>query len=74
MSPLILGHWQQHHEKILQSHLEKMGTVVEFGLSNLKIMSLFRLFVTVRRSLGDESLEESRVPWLVGADKAQHCP
>jgi 2-polyprenyl-6-methoxyphenol hydroxylase-like FAD-dependent oxidoreductase len=64
---------QQHHEKILRSHLEKMGTVVEFG-SELKGFEQFEDHVTVqivRRSHGEESLEETQVPWLVGTDGAR---
>ena len=63
---------QQHHEKILRSHLEKLGTVVEFG-SELKRFEQFEDHVTVqivRRSHGEESLEETQVPWLVGTDGA----
>ena len=63
---------QQYHEKILRSHLEKMGTVVEFG-SELKGFEQCEDHVTVRivhRSHGEESLEETQVPWLVGADGA----
>jgi 2-polyprenyl-6-methoxyphenol hydroxylase-like FAD-dependent oxidoreductase len=63
---------QQHHEMILRSHLEKMGTVVEFG-SELKGFEQFEDHVKVqivRRSHGEESLEETQVPWLVGADGA----
>ena len=61
---------QQYHERILRSHLEKMGTVVEFG-SELKGFEQFEDHVTVqivRRSDGEESLEETQVPWLVGTD------
>ena len=66
---------QNHHEKILRSHLEKMGTVVEFG-SELKGFEQFEDHVTVqivRRSpaSGEESLEETQVPWLVGTDGAR---
>jgi 2-polyprenyl-6-methoxyphenol hydroxylase-like FAD-dependent oxidoreductase len=66
---------QNHHEKILRSHLEKMGTVVEFG-SELKGFEQFEDHVTVqivRRShaSGEESLEETKVPWLVGTDGAR---
>ena len=64
---------QQHHEKILRSHLENMGTVVEFG-SELKGFEQFEDHVTVqivRRSHGEESLEEIQVPWLVGTDGAR---
>ena len=63
---------QQYHEKILRSHLEEMGTVVEFG-SELKGFEQFEDHVTVqivRRSHGEESLEEIEVPWLVGTDGA----
>ena len=63
---------QQYHEKILRSHLEKMGTVVEFG-SELKGFEQFEDHVTVQivhRSHGEESLEEIAVPWLVGTDGA----
>ena len=69
---MMLG--QQHHEKILRSYLEKMGTVVEFG-SELKGFEQFEDHVTVQivhhRSHGEESLEETRVPWLVGTDGAR---
>ena len=64
---------QNHHEKILRSHLEKMGTVVEFG-SELKGFEQFEDHVVVqivRRSHGEESLEEYQVPWLVGTDGAR---
>ena len=47
-----------------------MGTVVEFG-SELKGFEQFEDHVTVwivRRSRGEESLEETQVPWLVGTD------
>ena len=63
---------QQYQEKILRSHLERMGTVVEFG-SELKGFEQFEDHVTVqivRRSNGEESLEEAQVPWLVGTDGA----
>ena len=49
-----------------------MGTVVEFG-SELKGFEQFEDHVTVqivRRSNGEETLEETQVPWLVGADGA----
>ena len=64
---------QHHHEKILRSHLEKLGTVVEFG-SELKGFEQFEDHVTVqivRRSHGEESLEETQVPWMVGTDGAR---
>ena len=64
---------QHYHEKILRSHLEKMGTVVEFS-SELKGFEQFEDHVTVqivRRSRGEESLEETQVPWLVGTDGAR---
>ena len=64
---------QHHHEKILRSHLEKLGTTVEFG-SELKGFEQFEDRVTVqivRRSHGEESLEEIEVPWLVGTDGAR---
>ena len=64
---------QQYHEKILRSHLEEMGTIVEFG-SELKGFEQFEDYVTVqivRRSDGEESLEEIDVPWLVGTDGAR---
>jgi 2-polyprenyl-6-methoxyphenol hydroxylase-like FAD-dependent oxidoreductase len=63
---------QQYHEEILRSHLEKMDTVVEFG-SELKGFEQFEDHITVQivhRSNGEESLEETQVPWLVGADGA----
>ena len=63
---------QQYHEKILRSHLEKLGTVVEFG-SELRGFEQFEDHVTVqivRRSHGEESLEETQVPWMVGTDGA----
>lgn len=63
---------QNYHEKILRAHLEKMGTVVEFG-SELKGFEQFEDYVTVqiiRRSHGEESLEETQVPWLIGTDGA----
>ena len=49
-----------------------MGTVVEFG-SELKGFEQFEDHVAVQivhRSHGEESLEETQVPWLVGADGA----
>ena len=61
---------QYYHEKILRSHLEKLGTVVEFG-SELKGFEQFEDHVTVqiiRHSDGEESLEETDVPWLIGTD------
>ena len=61
---------QHYHEKILRSHLEEMGTVVEIG-SELKGFEQFEDHVTVqivRRSNGEESLEKTQVPWLVGTD------
>ena len=70
-NPLMLG--QNYHEKILRSHLEKMGTVVEFG-SELIGFEQYEDHVTVqivRRSHGEESLEETQVPWLVGTDGAR---
>jgi hypothetical protein len=56
---------QHYHEKILRSHLEKMGTVVEFG-SELKGFEQFEDHVTVqivRRSHGEESSEETQAHW-----------
>ena len=67
---MILG--QNYHEKILRSHLEKMGTVVEFG-SELTGFEQSEDHVTVKivhRLHGEESVEESQVPWLVGTDGA----
>ena len=67
---VMLG--QNYHEKILRSHLEKMGTVVEFG-SELRGFEQFEDHVTVRivrHSDGEESVEETQVPWLVGTDGA----
>ena len=64
---------QHYHEKILRSHLEKMGTLVEFG-SELKGFQQFEDHVTVqivRRSQGEETLEETQVSWLVGTDGAR---
>ena len=61
---------QQHHEKTLRSHLEKMGTVVEFG-SELKGFEDHVTVQIVRRSHGEESLEETQVPWMVGTDGAR---
>ena len=49
-----------------------MGTVVEFG-SELKGFEQFEDYVAVqivRRSHGEESFEETQVPWLVGTDGA----
>ena len=49
-----------------------MGTTVELG-SELKGFEQFKDHVTVRivRHLdGEESLEETQVPWLIGADGA----
>ena len=66
----LLG--QNHQERILRSHLEKMGTVVEFG-SELKGFKQSEDHVTVqiiRRSNGEESMEETQVPWLIGTDGA----
>ena len=63
---------QSGHEKILRTHLEKMGTVVEFG-SELKGFEQLKDHVTVqiiRRLDGKESVEETQVPWLIGADGA----
>jgi 2-polyprenyl-6-methoxyphenol hydroxylase-like FAD-dependent oxidoreductase len=64
---------QHYHEKILRTHLEKMGTVVEFG-SELKGFEQFDDHVIVqivrRGTNGEESLEETQVPWLVGTDGA----
>ena len=70
-NPVMVG--QHHHEKILRSHLEKLGTVVEFG-SELKAFEQCEDHVTVQivhRSHGEESLEETQVPWLVGTDGAR---
>ena len=64
---------QHYHEKILRSHLEKLGTVVDFG-SELKGFEQFEDHVTVqiiRRSHGEESLEEIEVSWLIGTDGAR---
>jgi 2-polyprenyl-6-methoxyphenol hydroxylase-like FAD-dependent oxidoreductase len=64
---------QHYHEKILRSQLEKMGTVVEFG-SELRGLEQFEDHVAVqivRRSHGEESLEETQIPWLVGTDGAR---
>ena len=64
---------QHYHEKILRSHLEKMGTAVEFG-SELKGFEQFEDYVTAQivcRSDGKESLEETQVPWLIGTDGAR---
>ena len=49
-----------------------MGTVVEFG-SELKGFKQSEDHVTVqiiRRSNGEESMEETQVPWLIGTDGA----
>ena len=49
-----------------------MGTVVEFG-SELRGFEQFENHVTVqivRRLHGEESVEETQVPWLVGTDGA----
>jgi hypothetical protein len=49
-----------------------MGTVVEFG-SELRGFQQFEDYVTVqivRRFNGEESVEETQVPWLVGTDGA----
>lgn len=49
-----------------------MGTVVEFG-SELKGFQQFEDYVAVqiiRRFNGEESVEETQVPWLVGTDGA----
>ena len=67
---LVLG--QNHQERILRSHLEKLGTAVEFG-SELKGFKQSEDHVTVqiiRRSNGEESMEETQVPWLIGTDGA----
>ena len=64
---------QHYHEKILRSHLEKLGTVVEFG-SELKGFEQFEDHVTVQivhRSNGEELLEETKVSWMVGTDGAR---
>ena len=69
--PIMLG--QHYHEKILRSHLEKMGTVIEFG-SELKGFEQFEDHVSVqivRRSHGEVSLEENQVSWLIGTDGAR---
>ena len=63
---------QNHQEKILRSHLEKMGTMVEYG-SELKGFEQFEDHVAVQivhRSNGEESVEETQVPWLIGTDGA----
>ena len=63
---------QNHQERILRSHLEMMGTVVEFG-SELKGFEQFEDYVTVqiiRRFNEEESVEETQVSWLVGTDGA----
>ena len=64
---------QQHHEKILRSHLEKMGTVIEFGseLKGFVQVDEHVIVQIVRRSHGEETLEETQVPWLVGTDGAR---
>jgi FAD binding domain len=67
---ILLG--QNHHERILRSHLEKMGTVVEFG-SELTEFEQSEDHVTVKivhHLHGEESMEETQVPWLVGTDGA----
>jgi 2-polyprenyl-6-methoxyphenol hydroxylase-like FAD-dependent oxidoreductase len=51
-----------------------MGTLVELG-SEMKGFEQFQvedhvIVQTVRRSHGEESLEETQVPWLVGTDGA----
>ena len=49
-----------------------MGTMVEFG-SELKGFKQSEDHVTaqiIRRSNGEESIEETQVPWLIGTDGA----
>jgi 2-polyprenyl-6-methoxyphenol hydroxylase-like FAD-dependent oxidoreductase len=46
-----------------------MGTMVEFG-SELKGFKQFEDYVTVQIAHGEESVEETQVPWLVGTDGA----
>jgi hypothetical protein len=61
-NPILLG--QNYQEKILRSHLEEMGTVVEFG-SELRGFQQSEDHVTVqivRRLHGEELAEESQVP------------
>jgi 2-polyprenyl-6-methoxyphenol hydroxylase-like FAD-dependent oxidoreductase len=63
---------QNYHEKILRSHLEKMGTTVEFG-SELRKFEQFEDYIIVQivhRIHGEELVEETQVPWLVGTDGA----
>ncbi|KAF8806911.1 hypothetical protein BYT27DRAFT_7161509 [Phlegmacium glaucopus] len=67
---VMLG--QHHHERIFRSYLEKLGTMVEFG-SELRGFEQFEDHVTVkivRRLHGEESVEETQVPWLIGTDGA----
>jgi 2-polyprenyl-6-methoxyphenol hydroxylase-like FAD-dependent oxidoreductase len=62
---------QQHHEKKSSITFKKMGTAVEFG-SELKGFEQFEdhiIVQIVRRSHAEESLEETRVPLLVGTDR-----
>jgi 2-polyprenyl-6-methoxyphenol hydroxylase-like FAD-dependent oxidoreductase len=63
---------QNYQEKILRSHLGQMGTMVEFG-SELRGFEQFEDHVTVqivRHLHGEESMEETEVPWLIGTDGA----
>ncbi|KAJ3515231.1 hypothetical protein NLJ89_g1895 [Agrocybe chaxingu] len=70
INPIMLG--QNHHERILREHLEKLGTKVEYG-SELRSFKQFEDHVLadiVRQQDGTEIIEQVRTPWLIGMDGA----
>ncbi|KAF9479547.1 monooxygenase [Pholiota conissans] len=71
VNPLLLG--QNHHEQILRSHLEALGTHVEFG-TELRSFTQSNGSVDVELihhgSDGKEEVEHVNVPWLIGTDGA----
>ncbi|KJA28255.1 hypothetical protein HYPSUDRAFT_51621 [Hypholoma sublateritium FD-334 SS-4] len=70
-SPIFLG--QNHHERILRSHLAELGTTVEFGTELLNFtQSENEVNVeTIHRTPdGKEEVSQSTASWLIGADGA----
>ncbi|KJA28211.1 hypothetical protein HYPSUDRAFT_34602 [Hypholoma sublateritium FD-334 SS-4] len=68
---VLLG--QNHHERILRSHLKELGTTVEFGaeLRNFT-QSSGKVHVEIVHHIADgkEEIEQTAVAWLVGTDGA----
>ncbi len=68
---IFLG--QNHHERILRSHLAEFGTTVEFGtelLSFTQSESEVSVKTVHRTPDGKEEVEQSTASWLIGTDGA----